>query len=183
VNWGAVSDVGYVARHDDVGRLVAMTGMCAFSSAQAFEAMTTLLRAQLPQVGVLPMDWQQFFGHHGLEPHTQPRYEHIAAPSLAPVDAVDSASPLRQQLRTQPPDTRGELVTAALKTRLATVLGIPLDSLDVDMPLMDYLDSLLAVEIGSWLERELGTKVTIMELMKGPSTVQLSAQVLAQMDQ
>jgi acyl carrier protein len=160
-----------------------MTGMCAFSSAQAFDAMTTLLRAQLPQVGVLPMDWPQFFGHHGLEPQTQPRYEHIAAPSLAAVDAVDSASPLRQQLRTQPPDARNELVTAALKTRLAAVLGIPLDSLDVDMPLMDYLDSLLAVEIGSWLERELGTKVTIMELMKGPSTVQLSAQVLAQMDQ
>jgi acyl transferase domain-containing protein/NADPH:quinone reductase-like Zn-dependent oxidoreductase/NAD(P)-dependent dehydrogenase (short-subunit alcohol dehydrogenase family)/SAM-dependent methyltransferase len=183
VNWGAVSDVGYVARHDDVGRVVAMTGMCAFSSAQAFDAMTTLWGAPPQQVGVLPMDWPQFFHHHGLEPHTQPRYEHIAAPSLEPVDAVDSGSPLRQQLRTQSPDARSELVTAALKARLATVLGIPLDTLDVDMPLMDYLDSLLAVEIGSWLERELGTKVTIMELMKGPSTVQLSAQVLAQMDQ
>jgi acyl transferase domain-containing protein/NADPH:quinone reductase-like Zn-dependent oxidoreductase/NAD(P)-dependent dehydrogenase (short-subunit alcohol dehydrogenase family)/SAM-dependent methyltransferase len=182
VNWGAVSDVGYVARHDDVGRVVAMTGMCSFSSAQAFDAMTTLLRAQLPQVGVLPMDWPQFFRHHSLEPNTQPRYEHISAPGVESVEAVDSGSPLRQQLRTQPPEARGELVTAALKARLAIVLGIPLDALDVDMPLMDYLDSLLAVEIGSWLERELGTKVTIMELMKGPSTVQLSAQVLARLD-
>jgi NAD(P)-dependent dehydrogenase (short-subunit alcohol dehydrogenase family) len=182
VNWGAVSDVGYVARHDDVGRIVAKTGMRAFSSAQAFDAITTLWGARLPQVGVLSMDWPQFFRHHGLEPHTRPRYEHVLAPGLEPVDGVESGSPLRQQLRTQPPETRGELVTAALKARLATVLGTPLDALDVNMPLMDYLDSLLAVEIGSWLERELGTKVTIMELMKGPSTVQLSAQVLAQLD-
>ncbi|MGE2817967.1 SDR family NAD(P)-dependent oxidoreductase [Mycobacterium heidelbergense] len=182
VNWGAVSDVGYVARHDDVGRIVAMTGMGAFSSTQAFDAMTALWGTGLPQVGVLPMDWPQFFRHHGLEPHAQPRYEHIFAHGLEPVDAVDTGSPLRQQLHTQPPQARRELVTTALKTRLATVLGIPLETLDVEMPLMDYLDSLLAVEIGSWLERELGAKVTIMELMKGPSTEQLSAQVLAQLD-
>jgi Phosphopantetheine attachment site len=50
------------------------------------------------------------------------------------------------------------------------------------MPLMDYLDSLLAVEISSWIERELGAKVTIMELMKGPSIAQLVAALLARVD-
>jgi hypothetical protein len=43
---------------------------------------------------------------------------------------------------------------------------------------MDYLDSLLAVEISSWIERELGVKVTIMELMKGPTIAQLAATLL-----
>ncbi|OMC10571.1 type I polyketide synthase [Mycobacterium sp. SP-6446] len=182
VNWGAVSDVGYVARHDDVGRIVATTGMRTFSSAEAFDAMMTLLRSGLPQVGVLPMDWPQFFRHYGLKPQTTPRYEHLSAPGEGG-EVVDSGSSLRQQLRIQPAEARGELVTSALKSRLAAVLGIPLDALDPHMPLMDYLDSLLAVEIGSWLEREFGTKVTIMELMKGPSALQLSAQVLAQLDQ
>lgn len=182
VNWGAISDVGYVARHDDVGRIVAMTGMRSFTSAQAFDAMTTLWGRRLPQVGVLPMDWPQFFRHHGLEPPAQSRYEHVCFPGLGSRDAAESASSLCRQLSTQPPQARGELVTAALKAHLATVLGIPRDELDSDMPLMDYLDSLLAVEIGSWLEREFGTKVTIMELMQGPSAAELAAQVLAQLD-
>jgi NADPH:quinone reductase-like Zn-dependent oxidoreductase/NAD(P)-dependent dehydrogenase (short-subunit alcohol dehydrogenase family) len=183
VNWGAISDVGYVARHDDISRTVAATGMRAFSSAQAFEALTTLWSAHQPQVGVLPMDWPQFFRHHGLEPDTQPRYQHAFAAGMEQTDTYNPGSPLRQQLRTQTPDARSALVSTALKVRLAGVLGIPLDALDDDMPLMDYLDSLLSVEISSWLERELGTKVTIMELMKGPSVVQLSARVLAQLDQ
>src|SRR5262249_41134146 len=57
-----------------------------------------------------------------------------------------------------------------LRSRVATVLGIPIDVLDDGMPLMDYLDSLLAVEISSWIERQLGVKVPIMDLMKAPST-------------
>jgi aryl carrier-like protein len=58
---------------------------------------------------------------------------------------------------------------------------IPFDELDEDMLLMDCLDSLLAVEISSWLERELSAKVTIIELMKGPSVAQLTEQLLARL--
>src|SRR5262249_56350396 len=69
-----------------------------------------------------------------------------------------------------------------LRSRVATVLGIPIDVLDDGMPLMDYLDSLLAVEISSWIERELGVKVTLMELMKGPSITQLTAALLTRIN-
>lgn len=183
VNWGAISDVGYVARHDDVGRIVAMTGMRSFTSAQAFDALTSLWSTRLPQVGVLPMDWPQFFRRHGTQAHTQPRYEHVVDPASGTAAAAESAGSLGQRLGRQPPEARGELVIAALKARLAAVLGIPRDELDVDMPLTDYLDSLVAVEIGSWLEGEFGIKVAVMELMRGPSATELSAQVLTQMEQ
>ncbi|MFE7741745.1 SDR family NAD(P)-dependent oxidoreductase [Nocardia sp. NPDC057455] len=182
VNWGAISDVGYVARHDDIGRLVATTGMRSFTSAQAFDALRALWSTKLSQVGVLPMDWPQFFRHHGLEPNSHPRYEHLSAHGAQQADALDSGSPLRERLRAQSGDARGELVATALGSRLAGVLGIPVETLDENMPLMDYLDSLLAVEISSWLERELGVKVTIMELMKGPSIVELTGQILTQLD-
>ncbi|MFQ6396367.1 SDR family NAD(P)-dependent oxidoreductase [Nocardia sp. KC 131] len=183
VNWGAVSDVGYVARHDTIGRLVATTGMQSFTVAQAFEAMQALWGGGLPQVGVLPMDWPQFFRQHDLAAQDQPRYEHLSTLGSDQADTAGTGSPLRVQLRTRSAQARGELVATALRVRLAGVLGIPLDSLDENMPLMDYLDSLLAVEISAWLERELGVKVTIMELMKGPSVLQLTAQILTQLDQ
>ncbi|NUP26539.1 MAG: SDR family NAD(P)-dependent oxidoreductase, partial [Nocardia sp.] len=181
VNWGAISDAGYVARHDDIGRFVAATGMRGFTAAAAYRALTTLWTGTAAQVGVLPMDWPQFFGHHGITPETHPRYERLAARATGAVSAAAGGS-LRQQLDACAAGARAELLSGALKTRLAAVLGIPLDTLDENMPLMDYLDSLLAVEISAWLERELAIKVTIMELMKGPSVLQLSDLVLERLE-
>ncbi|MGW1738581.1 type I polyketide synthase [Nocardia sp. NPDC001965] len=181
VNWGAISDAGYVARHDDIGRFVAATGMRGFTAAAAYRALTTLWTGTAAQVGVLPMDWPQFFGHHGITPETHPRYERLAARAHGAVSAAAGGS-LRQQLDACAAGAHAELLSGALKTRLAAVLGIPLDTLDENMPLMDYLDSLLAVEISAWLERELATKVTIMELMKGPSVLQLSDLVLERLE-
>ncbi|MGK8525022.1 beta-ketoacyl reductase [Nocardia asteroides] len=181
VNWGAISDAGYVARHDEVGRLVAATGMRGFTSAAAYRALTTLWATPVPQAGVLPMDWSEFFEHHGITADEHPRYEHLSGRASGGA-TVGAGGSLRQQLAAGGESARGELVTAALETRLAAVLGIPPDSLDKNMPLMDYLNSLLAVEISAWLERELGTKVTIMELMKGPSVLELADMVLDRLD-
>lgn len=184
VNLGAVSDAGYVARHDDVGRLVAATGMRGFTAEQAFQALRTLWSGAVPQVGVLPMDWARFIGHHGLDRAAQPRYEEVLAARSDGADLpgdAGGAGSLRRRLRAQTGEARGELLKSGLKTRVAAVLGLPLADLDEDMPLMDYLDSLLAVEISAWLERELGAKVTILELMKGPSVAELADRLLAQM--
>lgn len=177
INWGAISDVGYVARHNDIGRFVAATGMRGFTAAAAYRALTTLWSRDATQVGVLPMNWPEFFGHHGVTPNSHPRYEQLAGQAHGATTAAGGGS-LRQQLEAAGADARAELIVAALKTRLAAVLGIPLETLDATMPLMDYLDSLLAVEISAWLERELGTKVTIMELMKGPSVLELTEMIL-----
>ena len=185
INWGAVSDAGYVSRHDDIGRHVATTGMRGFTAAQAFRAMARLHTASLAQVGVLPMDWPRFFRHHGLDPATQPRYEHLAGAGFDRSETGGdpaSGGSLAQRVRAHDSQSRDMVLRAGLKTRVAGVLGLPLDDLDEDMPLMNYLDSLLAVEISAWIERELGTKVTIMELMKGPSISQLATQMSSQLD-
>ncbi|MHA7650918.1 SDR family NAD(P)-dependent oxidoreductase [Mycobacterium sp. ML4] len=177
LNWGAVADVGYLARHGEIGRIVAMTGMRSLTSAQAFDAMTTLWGGRQPQVGVLPVNWPQFFRHHGLDVHTEPSFEHVHAAGPKSPDTDELTGSLSQT-----GEAGGESVAAAIGARVAAMLGIPRDDLDADMPLMDYLDSLLAVEIGAWLEREFGTKITIMELMRGPSARELSALVMAQLD-
>jgi NADPH:quinone reductase-like Zn-dependent oxidoreductase/acyl carrier protein len=180
VHWGAVSDAGYVARHPEVARLVEATGMRGFPVRQAFAAMTTLWRGPYARVAVIPMNWPQFFRHHAITPQRNPRYALLT--SEAQLGGASSGGPLSVQLRSQTSDGRAELLKSRLKERVATVLGIPLAELDESMPLMDYLDSLLAVEISSWLEREVGVKVTIIELMKGPSVSQLTEDLLARIE-
>jgi acyl transferase domain-containing protein/NADPH:quinone reductase-like Zn-dependent oxidoreductase/NAD(P)-dependent dehydrogenase (short-subunit alcohol dehydrogenase family)/aryl carrier-like protein len=184
VNWGAVSDAGYVARHEKVGKRVAATGMQGFTSTEAFRVLSSLWSGSHPQVGVLPMDWEQFFGYHGFEPGTQPRYEAVGAASAGGAElnnVLALKGSLLQQLRHYKGAQRRDFLKSQLRTRVATVLGVPHEALDEQMPLIDYLDSLLAVEISAWIERELNAKVTILELMKGPSVEQLTTQLLPQL--
>jgi NADPH:quinone reductase-like Zn-dependent oxidoreductase/short-subunit dehydrogenase/acyl carrier protein len=179
INWGAISDAGYVAQHQDVARVVASTGMRDFTAKQAYHAMTLLLGGTHADVGVLPMDWPRFFQHYGFDAQNQPRYDDLYARYGTDAGEIQvSGGSLRQQMKSQSEDNRRVLLKAGLKARLATVLGMPIEELDDDKPLMDYLDSLLVVEINVWLERELDVKVTILELMKGPSLNQLTQQLL-----
>ncbi|WP_028934940.1 type I polyketide synthase [Pseudonocardia spinosispora] len=181
INFGAVSDAGYVARNAEVARLVGAAGLRDFTAAQAYRVMRLLLTGQHPNTGVLPMDWSTFFARHGFDADTQPRYAPLYEAWSGETIGAAAGGTLAQQLRAHTGDARDELLRAGLKARVSTVLGMPLSDLDDDKPLMDYLDSLLAVEICAWLERELGAKVTIMELMKGPSVAQLAERLLGEM--
>ncbi|SCL17020.1 type I polyketide synthase [Micromonospora inyonensis] len=181
VNWGAVSDAGYVAGNEEVRRLVAETGMGEFSAEQAFEALRSLLGGAPPQMAVLPMDWAAFFRHHGLEPAQRPRYAAVGATTDGRASVTVTASSLRQQIEALTDAELEVALTDRLRSRVISVLGVPPDALDDTMPLMDYLDSLLAVEISSWIQRDVGVKVTIMELMKGPSVRQLVDQLVDQL--
>lgn len=184
INLGAVSDAGYVARHADVARMVSATGLESFPAASAFAVVLALMNGAYPQVGAIPMDWRRFFGHHGFSSEMPPRYGEVA--SQRPAGGQDGPVPvggnLSQRVSALTGGARTELIRSELAAKVSGVLGMPRDELDDDMPLMDYLDSLLAVEISAWLERELGAKVTIMDLMKGPSVAQLTEQLLPQVD-
>lgn len=176
INWGAVADAGYVADREDVRRHVEATGMRSFGITDGFDALRSVLGTSSAQVAVLPMDWPRFFQHHGQSVQEQSRYENVRD-SGGRRELTESAGSLKQLVELLSADELEAVLAERLRGRVATVLGIPLDSLDDDMPLMDYLDSLLAVEISGWIERELGVKVTIMELMKGPSIRQLVGQL------
>ncbi|XXY52882.1 acyl carrier protein [Sorangium sp. So ce269] len=62
------------------------------------------------------------------------------------------------------------------------MLGLPADALDVDVPLITFLDSLLVVEIVSWIETKFGVKYALKELMKGPSVGRLAADLAQRID-
>ncbi|WP_405876389.1 SDR family NAD(P)-dependent oxidoreductase [Streptomyces sp. NBC_00005] len=184
VNWGALSDVGYVSRNERVHRQVATTGLRGLSAAQAFQALSTLADGSCPRVGVLPVDWPKFFRHRDTDADTEPRYEQQYALHVAGAQAAAGAAgeSLRTRLRSCTGDERRDTLVGHLKARLVTALGIPVDRLDDSMPLTNYIDSLLAVEISVWIEREVGVKASVMDLMRGKSVADLAADLLARLD-
>jgi len=180
VNWGAVSDVGYVARHEHVHRQVTKTGLRGLSSAQAFHALRILVDGSVARVGVLSADWSRFFRHHGIDANTEPRYEQpYARHAAGDGQSADTAGEtLHARLRASAETERAAMLVEHLKTRLVTSLGVPVGQLSDTTPLTNYIDSLLAVEISVWIERELDTKISVMDLMRGMSVAELATELL-----
>ena len=71
------------------------------------------------------------------------------------------------------------LVERILKV-VASVMKLPLDRVDPAEPIRNLgLDSLMAVELTVALEARLGLPVPSMELMSGPSVLQLAEKIAA----
>ena len=175
VNWGVIADAGYVARQPGLRDQLAAIGAGGIDSAEALNLLTELIDSDHPQVGAFRIDWARYATVVRPDgPDGQPRYAEIftadqprAARSSATSTALDE---LHQQLG-------ADLVAVLedkLRRRLSIVLGLAPDKLDVDLPLTEYLDSLLVTEIVVWLARELGVDYTLMDIMKGPTVRQLA---------
>ncbi|KAI1453481.1 hypothetical protein F4805DRAFT_478404 [Annulohypoxylon moriforme] len=63
---------------------------------------------------------------------------------------------------------RSEVFVAALKARLARALDVPAEDVDPRRSLSDYgTDSLMAVELRNWIQRDFGVTVAVFNIMGG----------------
>ncbi|KAL8961754.1 MAG: hypothetical protein Q9193_001734 [Seirophora villosa] len=73
------------------------------------------------------------------------------------------------------PEEACDLVCDALATRLSTSLGVPREDIDVSKPAFAHgADSLSAIGISYWLEREMGCQVSVFEILDRMSVMELS---------
>lgn len=69
-----------------------------------------------------------------------------------------------------------EIVVAALKRKLAKDLRVPVADIDADKAVHALgVDSLVAVELRSWIVKEMRAEVTIFDIMQGQSLSVLGA--------
>ena len=62
-----------------------------------------------------------------------------------------------------------------LTEKVARILGMTVEDLDTSKPLQAYgLDSLVAIEVRNWLEREVGAEVTVFDILGKGSMIELS---------
>ncbi|KAL9012268.1 MAG: hypothetical protein Q9173_002960 [Seirophora scorigena] len=68
-----------------------------------------------------------------------------------------------------------DLVCDALATKLSASLGVPREDIDVSKPAFAYgADSLSAIGISHWLEREMACQVSVFEILDRMSVMELS---------
>lgn len=183
VNWGAIGDVGYVARNADVGRYLERQGLEGLGHLEAKTILDGLLRSGRSQVAAIKADFAKLAA---FAPSTQwTRRLSLIPANASSQDALrlrPDRGTLLNQLRTAPAPQRAELLQAVLKKALANVLKISADSIEPHQAISALgLDSLMAVEFEFRIKSEVSADVSIGFLAAGDSTLkQLTDRLLEQ---
>ena len=184
INWGPLSEVGYVSRHRDVAEYLERLGYGAFTAAQAFDVLGTLLRRDATQLMAARMDWPRW----ALSSPTAAASSMLS--HFAPASGEGSAQRserggaggvLRAALLAIPDGERRERVILFLREKVGKVLGLSPSKLDVERALTELgFDSLMAVELMTVLRVEAGVELAAVKLLQGVSISGLATLVLEQ---
>jgi acyl transferase domain-containing protein/NADPH:quinone reductase-like Zn-dependent oxidoreductase/acyl carrier protein len=182
ISWGALSDVGFVARDDSIARrLLAMSGFDLLTPKEALALLGRCIEGGATHVGAGRLDLSRLLAAaQGRAPR---RFQSFAGETSGVEEGGGraGAAAVREALRTAPPEQRTQILTAWMLEQVATVLGADPEEVDVDQPLSDLgLDSLMAVELLNSIEGDLQLSLSNMALMKGPSVSGLVALVADQ---
>ncbi len=174
INWGPWSETGMAARMDKFQQeRMEQTGVGWVHPAMGLRLFGQLLQGEEPQVGVLPLRWEQFVR---IFPQNRMLLEVLAT---GPTDiAMKHNQQLVQQLRTASVIQRRELLTNYISQRVNKALGA-VSAVEIDQPL-NYagFDSLMAVEIKSLILAELDIDLPMHTFIEGISIGSLTELLL-----
>ncbi len=158
VNWGAIAEVGYVARNPEIGRELEKHGIHGITPAEAGAILGSLLKSASCRMGVTRMDLEHLTLVRGAEAASR-RFSLLL--QLSSQDqgrgAGEAPRSLLALLAENPPDGWPQIVESALRVDLARVLGIRESQIDPEQSLADLgVDSLMSVELETVIETSLG---------------------------
>jgi acyl transferase domain-containing protein/aryl carrier-like protein len=185
INWGAIGEVGYLARHGAVSEHLERQGLAPLSIADATAMLEHLLRRDSAQAGVISIDWQKW-GSFMPEAAASPRFSHLIRANQdqqAMNDHGEGGGTLLDLILAVKPEERQQALAARLCEQVARVLGASTSELDIEQPLTSFgLDSIMAVEMSHWIGNELKMDLPTMALIRTPNLSHLAAQILDQLD-
>jgi len=163
IGWGAIADVGIIARDKQLGqRLRRTTGIVAM---RAFEVLAHLGRLLRLGNSIDPVQFltniAQTSGADKLALLKSPAFLGLGFIKRdGPRGATDEGA---LDLRGKRPGEVVEIVTGILRREVAEILRIPESKIDLSKPLADIgLDSLMALELHIALETALGVQIAVV---------------------
>ncbi|MFC1607330.1 SDR family NAD(P)-dependent oxidoreductase [Candidatus Latescibacterota bacterium] len=164
INWGAIADVGYVARHEEILEHFKRQGTTDISLDKAWKVIAWGLRNKITEAGATLTDWNKL-SKYSTSVASSPRYSMLVktldsmddVPDDERIDFSDALSP----------EERKQKVTDILAHELSKVLGISSLKLDIEQSLDSMgFDSLMAVEIVTAVETAMSITLPKMTLLK-----------------
>ena len=189
INWGPWSEVGSVT--EAVQQQMRDRGVSPLSPEQGQQALAQLLsQTLLPQVGVVPIQWPQFWqqvqGHdRGQGKRSDPffeRFKPTVAQQALPSTYAPATAQWKAQLADLPERQRLNFVIQSLQREVAQILRLPPPQRpDPATSFFDMgMDSLMAVELKNLLDTQLGLSISSTAVFEFP-TIQALAPYLVDM--
>jgi acyl transferase domain-containing protein/NADPH:quinone reductase-like Zn-dependent oxidoreductase/NAD(P)-dependent dehydrogenase (short-subunit alcohol dehydrogenase family)/acyl carrier protein len=175
VQWGAIADVGVVARDAQVETHLRSIGLEPIDPERALLGLGEALREGAVERGIIDIDWDRW-----MRTTARTRWNRLS--ELGQGDqSLGGARERLVELIAAAEDAECVVVTE-LASAVAPVFKMDGAQLDADKALKDFgLDSLMAVEVQAAIEECTGVEISTMELLAGRSVRALAQTVLAQL--
>jgi acyl carrier protein len=177
IDWGMISDVGYVARRPGLERRLTRYGLGTkgIAADQACSALERIIRHGVTRVAVSRTNLAEWSRNDAVD-------STIATPRVEHKHDVARPSAISASLVSVPAADRPAMLERYVLQRTAMVLDTVAERVELDRPLPDMgFDSLMAVELRAAIQSDLHVEVPIVDLLESLTLRQLAAEVLHRM--
>jgi NAD(P)-dependent dehydrogenase (short-subunit alcohol dehydrogenase family)/acyl carrier protein len=179
VGWGAIDDVGYLARNSQVKEaLQSRMGGAALQSAAALDALEGMLVTDRSDLGVLDLEWRSL--SRFLPTAASPKFSLLARAGGEGESEEEGTQDLRRLLMALPEAELQSTVIDLLKVEIGEILRIAPEKIDPDLSIQNMgLDSLMGVELAVAVENRFGTRLPVMALSDSPTVTKLANWIIS----
>jgi phthiocerol/phenolphthiocerol synthesis type-I polyketide synthase C len=179
VGWGAIDDVGYLARNTQVKEaLQSRMGGAALQSSVALEALEGMLVADRSDLGVLDLEWRAL--SRFLPTAASPKFSVLARAGGEGESEEEGTQDLRRLLMALPEAELHGTVIDLLKVEIGEILRIAPEKIDPNLSMQHMgLDSLMGVELAVAVENRFGTRLPVMALSDSPTVAKLALWIIS----
>jgi acyl transferase domain-containing protein/NADPH:quinone reductase-like Zn-dependent oxidoreductase/acyl carrier protein len=181
VGWGAIGDVGYLARNPEIrDALVSRMGGAALDADDALAILERLLLSDASSMTVLNVEWNTL--RRFLPGASAPKYQALARQAEEMEGDVDLLADVQRWIEELNPEELHDALVMQLKREVGEILRITPEKLDEQRSLYDLgMDSLMGMELVSAVEVRLGIVLPIMALSEGPTIAKLADRMIRQL--
>ncbi|MFD3510125.1 type I polyketide synthase [Nocardia sp. NPDC058666] len=175
IGWGHLSGAsGGMASDETAEKYLDLVGFGPIDMADATAYLEQALRLGATRAAIIPTDWAKLTG-------TFPQLARTGrTAALARTSAKDTSelARLREELAAMDEAKRGPAIARKMADELAVVMGVPVESIDMTVPVPELgLDSLMAVELGARVTKTLGIDLMSMQMGRSFSLEQAGPKV------
>ncbi|NNG62640.1 KR domain-containing protein, partial [Pseudomonas fragi] len=179
VLWGAIDDVGFLARNEQIkDALQSRMGGAALRAEVALSHLEQMLLNGDDGTGVLELEWKAL--SRFLPSAASPRFLELVRAHGGDQEDDNDAEDIQRMLVELDDAQLLERFAELLKHEVCEILRLPAARLDTQRPLQELgLDSLMSVELIVALEERFGVRLPVMELSESSSIDKLSVRILS----
>lgn len=179
VRWGAIDDVGFLARNEEIkDALQNRLGGNALNSEAGLKVLEQMILTGSQSLGVMELDWHSLSRFLPTASHNKFREIALSANDAdhTDEDILDVEAMMQEMSESEFHAAILEILTH----ELSEILMIPASKISPEKSIYDMgMDSLMGVELMSALESRIGIQVHVMALTETPKLSQLTDKIIS----